>query len=669
VGAEMSAVELAAEIRHLSPAEARKERPVSLRAVVTYVNIQSGELFVQDRSAGIFVFVRHSSSNLPLRSGQLVDISGVTAPGDFSSSVTKAQIKVIGHAQMPKPVHLPFEQILTGEEDSQWGYLSGVVRSGREENGVLYLNTVTSGGLFLAILKEYPANWATTLVDSRISLYGVLAALFNDHRQVTGVRIFVPSTNFIHVDERAPASPFDLPESPIPSVGVFRTKQDWSKRIRVRASILAVASQNLIYVSDGQSSIPVELRAPCPAKPGLLADVVGFPANVEGRPGLKNAVCRIGGGGILLPAIELSAYEIVPSLAVEDGSGLAIAKGTRNDLRLVTVKGSVIQIVKGTNSRTLALMSADQTFSVTIPDSVQLPEDLTEPGSELEVTGLCLITFDEYHRAQSFRLLARGLSDVRIVSRATWLTVRRALWIIFPLLAIVFGAFVWILVLRRHVASRTNELRVANSRLKRLAVEDWLTGAANRRCFDETIRNETARLRDTDMQLSLLLIDLDHFKQVNDLYGHQRGDQNLIQVVGALRAALTHTPNSLLARYGGEEFAVLLPETNQGAAVVMAEQLRISVEQMAIPHERSSFDQRQTVSVGVGTLTPGTVEPSTDTLVDMTDRALYRAKHSGRNRVVAFGSGALPERTNAGGVLDDLFRAAVPLVGQPPKAV
>jgi len=105
-------------------------------------------------------------------------------------------------------------------------------------------------------MKDYPSDWATTLVDSKVSLDGVLAALFTEHRQVTGVRIFVPSRVFMHIDERAPSSPFDLPESSALSVGAFSTKQDWSHRIRVRGNVTAVVSRSLIYVSQGESKPP-----------------------------------------------------------------------------------------------------------------------------------------------------------------------------------------------------------------------------------------------------------------------------------------------------------------------------------------------------------------------------------------------------------------------------
>jgi diguanylate cyclase (GGDEF)-like protein len=636
----------AAEVRDLSPAEARKESSVSIRGVVTYVNLPAGELFVQDSSAGIFVFLRNSTSDVALRAGQSVRIEGVTAPGDFSASITKARITLMGWTKMPKPVDLPFDRILTGEQDSQWGHLVGVIRSGREESGVLYLNAATSGGVFLIIMTDYRADWANLLVDSKVALDGVLAAQFNEHRQVTGVRIFVPSPDFMHIEERAPASAFDLPASSALSVGVFSAKQDRSRRVRVRASVTAVVSRNLIYVSEGGGNLPVDLWMPCLNKPGSIVDVVGFPGTIDGRPGLQDAACRVVSDGRPVRPLELLASDIVPLQAAGEGSGVAIAKGTRNDLKLITLAGTLIQIAKGVHSESLTLVSADQTFSVNLPDSGGSFGDTLEPADQLRVTGVCLITFDDYHRAQSFRLLAREPADVVVVSRPSWLTLRHALWIMVPLALLVVGSIVWISVLRRHIATKTVELRAANGRLQRLSVEDGLTGAANRRRFDEVIEDEARCGVRKSTPLSLVMIDVDHFKQVNDIYGHQRGDQHLIQVVNALRRPLVHIPGALVARYGGDEFVVLLPNTSQDTATAIAEEIGSSVRGMAVPREASPLDQIQTVSLGVATMPPGLAFEA-DKLVSMADGALYQAKQRGRNCVVVFDADVPAERRYA----------------------
>jgi diguanylate cyclase (GGDEF)-like protein len=144
------------------------------------------------------------------------------------------------------------------------------------------------------------------------------------------------------------------------------------------------------------------------------------------------------------------------------------------------------------------------------------------------------------------------------------------------------------------------------------------------------------------------MIDIDHFKKVNDTLGHKRGDHYLIQVVGALRSVLIQIPDTLVARYGGEEFAVLLPKIGQDRAVALAEEMRASVRNMAISLQDSLSGLGATISLGVAVMTQGpTVDP--DQLVNCADQALYQAKQSGRNCVVVFDSGvpSRPSRNEA----------------------
>jgi diguanylate cyclase (GGDEF)-like protein len=632
----LRAITSAMAVRHLPAEEAKKEYPVRIRGAVTYVNALSGELFVQDDSAGIFVFIRDSKSNTALVQGQVVQISGVTAPGDFSSSITKATIEVLGRSEMPKPLRMPFDHLLTGAEDCQWGELEGVVRSGRESRGVLYLNAVTTGGSFLVIMKNYPLDWPRSLIDAKATFEGVLAAAFNDHRQVVGVRMFVPATRFIHIDDPPPPSPYELPQTPAVEVGAFRMDRDWSRRIRVRAAVTAVVSTSLIYVSDGEGNLPVEIEEPGGVQPGDLLDIVGFSGSIDGRPGLKNAIWRIVEHHREVKPLRIAAQDILPQEAGGIGSGLSIAAGTRYDLELVTVDGTLVQFTRGLHSQTLTIASMDLTFGVTIPDTIHGVAEELKLGSQLKTTGVCIVIYDEYRHAQSFRILIRRSSDIAVASRPPWWTLQHAIWIMSAMLVSVFAALGWIWVLRKHVAIKTNELREANERLHRISVEDPLTGAANRRRFDELLNMEASRGSRDATPVSLIMIDIDRFKAVNDFYGHQTGDSCLIQVVQALRKSVARCTD-VIARYGGEEFAVILPNTGAEPATAIAEKMRRVVEELEIPNAASQFNQRLSISLGVGTLMPGSTY-NADFLVGMADRALYEAKQNGRNQVVVAGA-------------------------------
>ena len=194
------------------------------------------------------------------------------------------------------------------------------------------------------------------------------------------------------------------------------------------------------------------------------------------------------------------------------------------------------------------------------------------------------------------------------------------------------------------------KLREANEKLGRLSFLDGLTGASNRRRFDQALRSEWRRARREQSELALLLLDIDDFKNFNDGYGHLAGDDCLQRIATALRAAITR-PDDQLARYGGEEFSVLLPRTDAAQAREIARSLHKAVSDLEIPHRFARAGTLVSVSVGVAVLTPEMRIAPSD-FVRRADRALYTAKAEGRDRVVlagdstrtqAHGDTALPE--------------------------
>ncbi len=185
--------------------------------------------------------------------------------------------------------------------------------------------------------------------------------------------------------------------------------------------------------------------------------------------------------------------------------------------------------------------------------------------------------------------------------------------------------------LQRLVAARTAELAQLNDDLHRLATQDGLTEIANHRRFKEVLGQEWRRARRYGEPLSLLLVDVDRFKEYNDTYGHPAGDECLRRVAAALRETVRR-PFDFVARYGGEEFAVLLPETDLHGARAVAERLRSDVQALGLQHSASNVGPQVTISAGVA-MARGGVGASPEELLGAADSALYRAKHGGRNRV------------------------------------
>ncbi|WP_375748856.1 diguanylate cyclase domain-containing protein [Vibrio sp. HN007] len=175
------------------------------------------------------------------------------------------------------------------------------------------------------------------------------------------------------------------------------------------------------------------------------------------------------------------------------------------------------------------------------------------------------------------------------------------------------------------------ELIKLNWDLTQLAALDGLTQIANRRYFDEYLASEWSRMQRDKSPISLIFCDIDCFKQYNDAYGHQMGDDCLKQVAQAMKTGLKR-PADLAARYGGEEFVLLLPNTDQEGLRHIAELLHESVRALNIEHSESGVSNQLTISMGGVTLLPD-AELSTDMLISLADKALYRAKENGRNRL------------------------------------
>ncbi|WP_263354374.1 GGDEF domain-containing protein [Acidicapsa acidisoli] len=174
------------------------------------------------------------------------------------------------------------------------------------------------------------------------------------------------------------------------------------------------------------------------------------------------------------------------------------------------------------------------------------------------------------------------------------------------------------------------ELQEARDRLEAISLQDGLTGIANRRHFDQVLESEWLRAMRTLDPLSLLLIDLDYFKNLNDTYGHPHGDRCLIEVATALSAVAARS-GDLVARYGGEEFAAILPATTREAAEAIASKMRVAIHDLKIKNQ-TEIGSLLSTSIGISTYVSQEVG-SPAMLIETSDQALYKAKQNGRNRV------------------------------------
>ena len=212
------------------------------------------------------------------------------------------------------------------------------------------------------------------------------------------------------------------------------------------------------------------------------------------------------------------------------------------------------------------------------------------------------------------------------------------------------GSVVWTEINARHVRVENSEKvldfvlvlrditerKRLEERLEKLSMTDGLTGIANRRAFDEALEREWRRTLREGTQISMLLLDIDHFKEFNDRHGHQVGDDCLRSVAKAVAGAVRQT--DFVARYGGEELVIILPKVGKIGAMETGEKVRRTIQALRVTHE-GNLAGGGWVSASIGAATAlariGGTMSMPESLLQATDNALYRAKHAGRNRVEA----------------------------------
>ena len=253
---------------------------------------------------------------------------------------------------------------------------------------------------------------------------------------------------------------------------------------------------------------------------------------------------------------------------------------------------------------------------VALPDLILL--DVLMPG--MDGYEVCRRLKQDHLMADVPIIFVTGLGDTQ--AEVKGLSLGAIDYVTKPISAAIVRARV-----RNHV-----EFKLMRDELAQLAVTDALTGLSNRRHLERSMKLETARLARMTDCLSLIMLDIDFFKQFNDIYGHPAGDHCLVMVAAALNRAVRRAAD-LTARYGGEEFACVLPGTEHAEAMVVAQSICDQVRSLGIPHEGSTTDSFVTVSVGVATArcSPGMVPAL---WIDAADRQLYLAKAAGRNNVL-----------------------------------
>jgi PAS domain S-box-containing protein len=444
----------AAEARNLTAREAARHYPVHIRGVITFFDQKHFMRFVQDASGGIYFYLPQSLADQSyIMPGQLVDIVGQSSQGEYAPIIEVRQIQSLGAGTFPEAKVVGIDQISSGQEDSQYVEVQGIVRAvWPDPHTNHYMLDITSGGdRVTAVASTLPGLPGADLVDARVTVRGVCLTRFNRQRQLFNICLLVPRTEDLVIDRPPPADSAAIPTRPITSLLQFSPQGTYGHRVKVVGTVICQQSDNRLYIQDESSGLLIQTVHPARLVAGDRVEVVGFASHGDYTPMLQDANFRkIGVDSVPKPA------EVTTDLALQGNF----------DCRLVRIEATMIDQGRYGDEQFLVLESGGFIFHAYL-DQYGDPFNFASlrNGSQIAVTGVCLIeTGNDWHpgkewRAKSFRILMRSPGDMTVIRAVAWWNLQKLLWIVGILAVVVQAAFAWVVVLRLRVHKQTQIIR------------------------------------------------------------------------------------------------------------------------------------------------------------------------------------------------------------------
>ncbi len=608
------------QVHRLAAAEAAKHLPVRLRGVVTTVSGWKDSFFLQDRTGGIAV---DRSEHSEVHDGDWVEVTGSSEPGHFAASVDSSSVRVLGRAPEPRARVYTYAEMVGGSQDAQWVGIRGVVESADIETiwerQVLVLTVESGGGPISVRVLHYAPGDEARFADALVRIDGVCGTAYNDKRQFTGLRLFVPDARGIRILEPGPPDPYALPVSPMQSVLQFGPGSHAGHRVKIAGIVTYQDPGRTLYVQNGRDGMLVTTSQKTIVAPGAQVEIVGFPSLSLSSysPGLRNAEFRVTGMAVPVQPVIIHSSDFLQHADTFDYAPY--------DGLVVRLSGELVEMIPRIRDDVWLMREGASHFNIVLERRPGVAAPVFMNGSVLSVTGVFDLGVDESRRPLYFRVLARSPADIVVVRKASWWNTAHSMQVLGMVLIVTMGTVLWGILLRRRVREQTKMLRESEERFRRQAQHDGLTGLASRWFLGERLAEAVERANKSGSRIGLLMIDLDHFKQVNDTLGHHAGDQLLRLVADRIRASVRKT--DLVARMGGDEFVVLLADIRDSAE---AELIGAKVvANVSAPAEIASQSMPVSASVGVCMHPDGGLDA--DTLLQNVDSAMYKAKAAGRN--------------------------------------
>jgi diguanylate cyclase (GGDEF)-like protein len=601
-------------VHNLTPSEAKLHYPVHLRAVCTVCFADWHGFFVNDGVAGVYVETKNQALlTAAIHPGTYLDIEGVTGPGEYAPVVDQSTLRILGEKPLPPAQEVGLDRISTGVEDGQWISFEGTVRSVRLGDPMLAMEVVS--GRWQIVVNTPPGkNDYRRLIDARVRIRGAAGPVFNQRRQLIGVSAYAPNLDYIQILQPAPADPFSLPLKQLRSVFEYTPGVRPDHLVRIRGVVSARWGQT-VFIYDGNQGAGVLSRETNDLEPGDEVDAVGYPVLGETAHTLDDTIFRRLGTA---PLPEPRFVTVKEALSGEfEGD-------------LIRLNGRLIELKKDWGQYTMLVDAGGTVFSAILPRELK-DQPLTglSEGSQIQLTGVCVISDTQalrhFRLPKAFEVLLRSPSDVVVIQSPSWFTPAHTLLALALALTGTLIVLAWVVALKRRVRQQTILLRESEERFRHMALHDALTGLATRLLLQDRMATALEAANRHKAGLALLLVDLDKFKDINDTFGHQAGDEVLRVTADRLLDAVRKTDT--VARIGGDEFVVLLTDVRDPH---IAEKIAANiVETLTEPVFFEGGEVPVTASVGICSASAGNLD--TEALFRGADAALYQAKACGRN--------------------------------------